>query len=206
MLFIAPFSSRILEGSVQNVSERNESGALESASGRFIAGIATSARNCTQRVGFAFEFLDEVGAKAFAAFARVDLHVDVAVGAVVMEKKAAFGDNIARQFEHEFGAALALVDRADDFLVRCGAAEHSAVSGEFRRGTIAENDGFGGEVAGVGAGEDEKKRVVRLNFDKCRPADRTKCLEQRKSPCPEFRQKIEFNKRWLILPWAGDCD
>ena len=148
---------RILDSSVQDMGERNEPGALESAAGGFVVGIAAGAGNRAESVGFAFEFLDEVGAEAFATVAFVDLHVDVAVGTVVMEKKTAFGDDVAGQFEHEFGAALARLHRVHDFLVRSGAAEDSAVGGKVCGGAIAKNDGFGGEVARISAGEDKKE-------------------------------------------------
>src|SRR5205814_1764825 len=128
------------------------------------------------------------------------------IRAVIMEKKAAFGDNAAGELEHVFRAAGPLFDCARDFVVWRYAAEQGTFGRKISSDVIMKNDCLRGEVARVGAGEGEKERVVRLNLDKCRAACSAESVKQFKGPGAEFGQKIKLEKRRLFFPWACDCD
>jgi hypothetical protein len=88
--------SQRAERSVEDVREWNETGALESPARRSIPGIATGARDCAERIRFAFEFLNKERAEAAPAVPVTHFHVDVAVRPVVVKQEAAFRTDAAR--------------------------------------------------------------------------------------------------------------
>ena len=70
---------------------RHEAGFLEGFSTCHVVDVAAGGRDAAAVVAGALDFLHQVGAQAAAALRFVHVHVEVAVGAVVVPEQAAGG-------------------------------------------------------------------------------------------------------------------
>src|SRR5262249_5915707 len=82
----APGRSSGRHGACQNVSARHEAGPLEGLAAGDVLRITPRGRNTPAFVADALQFLNEVRADAAPAERLAHRHVDVTVGAVVMEQ------------------------------------------------------------------------------------------------------------------------
>src|SRR5688500_7807504 len=130
------------EGAHENVSARNESRSLKGFARRDVVEVAAGGGGVAVFVGGALEFLDGVGAETAAAELFGDGHIEVAVGAVVVEEDAAGGgDRAVGEFEDVVGAVVEFLCGDLRGVGGGGAAEGDAVGGGvIRRELVVEED------------------------------------------------------------------
>lgn len=199
-------SQELPNDSEEDVGERDKTGFLEGAARSDVGGAAAGAGNRAEVVGGAFEFLDEVGTEAAAAVGFADFHVDVAVGAVVMEEDAASRGWLASEFEDVFRAALALFEVTPRVVGRREAADRCALGGKGCRELVVEHDLFALDVLGVRVQHDGEERVVRLHLEEAGFTGDLEGFEEIEGPRAMARFDVELKDRRLARPWSADGD
>src|SRR5687767_6082803 len=97
---------------VYDVRVGNEPGFLQGLARRLIVDAAPRRGDAAQLVGQALHLLHQIGAEAAPAEWFGDLHVQVAVGRVVVEEDAAFAGGLAPDLQLPLRAPLAFLDRS----------------------------------------------------------------------------------------------
>src|SRR5207237_4638689 len=122
-----------------------------------VIDIAAAGGDLLQFVGGAFKFLDDKRAETAAAVRFGDRHENVAVGRVVVIEEAAGGEDLAVLLEKKFGAFVEVLRGNLGAIVGHGAAEDDTRLLHRRDDFVVEEDGFGGDVFGVGVEHDVKE-------------------------------------------------
>ncbi len=149
-------------------------------------------RNAPERSGDPFELLHKVGAVASLTSLLMNLHVDVAVGWVVVKSESSPGDFSAIDIQRPLATSGALQNGLLDMDLRCSAPHGSCWALPGRRFLVAKYDSFASNVFTHQLDHDIRKNVITLDFEELHPRVAKKGLKNTNGRGMEFRNQIEF--------------
>src|SRR5437899_1740458 len=111
----------------ENVRKWNEPGSLKSPTGCDVRRVATRAWNGPDFVADALQFLDEVRTQAAPPKRLSHVHIDIAVGPIVVKQNPAFRSDVPVQFEEPLASTLTALHATPDLFLRRHAAQDCAI-------------------------------------------------------------------------------
>ena len=111
----------------ENVGDGNEACTLEGFARGKVVRAATRARDSSESIALAFEFLNQVRTEAAPAKRFIYLHINIPIGQIIMEENAAFAGSGSIEFQNPLPAALTAVDAIANFLFGRQCPNHCAV-------------------------------------------------------------------------------
>lgn len=183
--------------------EGSETGTLEGSARCYVVRAGAGGGDCSHCIAFALQFLDQKRRKAALAVARLDFHIHVGVGMVVMECKAAFADWSAIEFKNPVAAAGASFHASHGFRLGSDSTQHRAMAWMSRGFRVAKDDLFAHDVSAVGVRHDDGQNIVALDFETQRLGGCEQGFEEAEGLGAVFGDKVELEQGGAVFPGTG---